>query len=335
MKTYLISFLISFFVHGSLAWFAYSLATEPLPKPDTEKVIPLQLSMFQQPEAKPQPTPTKITPPAPAITQPKPVQVTPIPPKPVQPKPVAAKPEVTKPIKPITAKPEVAKPTPKKIVKAKKKPEKIPKKEKKLKQKPKPVEKKIAKKPAKKPKKVTKPKVRDKALDDMIRAYQATQKTPTTTQPTPVAAARPRPRATQSTRPTPPAPPKKIITKQVTTTKPTTTPIVAKKTALKRPPNNGQAEQRYKARLQRLIAQQKTYPKRARRRAQEGTVIVSFTLYPNGNISQIRIKKSSGSNSLDKAALQTIQRVSGALAFPAEIRRKQWSFSLPLIYRLH
>ena len=41
------------------------------------------------------------------------------------------------------------------------------------------------------------------------------------------------------------------------------------------------------------------------------------------------------SRRLDKAALQTIQRVfSTLLAFPPEIKRTQWSFSLLLVYRL-
>lgn len=314
MKINLVSFLVSLFIHGSLVWFAYSLATELTPKPPVEKPIPLRLSMFQEPVVEQvtsvtKSQPVKVATPTPHIIQPKPVQAKPklIKPKAVEPKSVKTKP-----------KPVVKKLAQSKAVKPKKTPKKISKKEKK----PKPVEKEVTKKQEEKPKKVVKEKVQDKALDDMILAYQATHKKQTISKRTPVTPTTPRLRIAQPQR-------TKVATKQVVKAKQTATPMVAKK-----PADNGQAEQRYKARLQRLIAQQKTYPKRARRRHQEGTVIVSFILYASGKIAQIRIKKSSGSNNLDKAALQTIQRVSGALAFPSEIKRTQWQFSLPLVYRL-
>ena len=291
MKSNAIGFFVSLLLHSSLVLFAYSLAEKPTPKPSVEKVIPLHLSMFQEPVINPtkpvsKPPRVKTTTPAPPMTQAKPVQA-----KAIKPKPV-----VKKRIPPKTV-------NAKKISDKEKKPQKRQSVVKKQRIKPKTINKIIKAK--------MKAKTRDKALDEMIRAYQNTQIKQTVSTP--------QPRSQRIN----------VATKQPTT------PITAKKSAIKKPAPNGQAEQRYKARLQRFIAQQKNYPKRAKRRNEEGTVIVSFLLYANGTIRQIRIKKSSGSRHLDKAALQTIQRVSSTLlAFPPEIKRTQWSFSLPLVYRL-
>lgn len=198
-------------------------------------------------------------------------------------------------------------------------------KPKKKQRKQKPTTKKISKKtPKKMQTKTTKKKKAPKTkkttiqknhvLDEMIHAYQAaqrnavsplTQPSKTNTSPPPIS--KPQPARTSK--------------KQ------------SAKTAAKKPTNK-QAEQQYKARLQRLIAQQKTYPARARRQHKEGTVIVSFTISPNGTINQISIKQSSGNNILDNAALKTIRRTSGRLAFPPTIQRKQWQFTLPLVYQL-
>lgn len=66
----------------------------------------------------------------------------------------------------------------------------------------------------------------------------------------------------------------------------------------------------------------------------EGSVAVSFTVIPNGAISGVRISKSSGNTWLDKAALQAVKATSGALPFPPEIRKPQWTFSLTVNFKL-
>ena len=93
-------------------------------------------------------------------------------------------------------------------------------------------------------------------------------------------------------------------------------------------------ESAYKARLRKLIAANKRYPKRAKRRRQQGTVRVSFIVYTNGMIKNIRAVTSSGHTTLDKAAIKAIQKISSKLPFPAGIKRKQWVLTIPVAYKL-
>lgn len=98
--------------------------------------------------------------------------------------------------------------------------------------------------------------------------------------------------------------------------------------------NNKAAEQRYKSQLHRLISKQKRYPARAKRKHEEGTVTISFIIYRNGRIQNIRVVRSSGSQTLDQAAINAVKQSSNRLPIPATIQRNQWQFTLPLVYRL-
>ena len=96
-----------------------------------------------------------------------------------------------------------------------------------------------------------------------------------------------------------------------------------------------EAERNYRRKLNRLIAQKKTYPRKAKRMGQQGVVRVSFVVLNNGKIRNIKITKSSGSRSLDKAAKKLIQKISGLLPFSKSIKRKQWQFHININYRLN
>jgi len=95
------------------------------------------------------------------------------------------------------------------------------------------------------------------------------------------------------------------------------------------------AEQQYQHHLWQLISQHKHYPPRARHKRQQGTVRISFVLLASGDIENIKILKSSGSRLLDQSAIHTIRQLSGQLPFPETLHRKQWAFTLPLVYALH
>ncbi|MBE9562419.1 MAG: energy transducer TonB [Proteobacteria bacterium] len=99
--------------------------------------------------------------------------------------------------------------------------------------------------------------------------------------------------------------------------------------------NSKKAERAYRKKLSRLIAQKKTYPRKAKKMGQQGTVRVSFVILANGKIKNIRITKSSGSKSLDKAAKKLIRKISGLLPFGKSIKRKQWSFNQNIKYKLN
>jgi len=90
----------------------------------------------------------------------------------------------------------------------------------------------------------------------------------------------------------------------------------------------------YKARLRQLIISKKRYPKRAKKRAQQGQVKVSFNVLPNGTINNIRISKSSNSRTLDNAAIQAIKKSSGKLPFPQGMQKRMFNLSVVLSYVL-
>jgi protein TonB len=156
----------------------------------------------------------------------------------------------------------------------------------------------------------------DPELDSLIRAYQQNlpQSQPTLSK-----------NITQQSR----------LAQNNTVRKPTTKKITPSIVPEKIDHINNEAEQRYKARLRMMISQKKHYPKRAKRTQKEGVITLSFIIYADGTIENIRFKKRSGYKILDQAAIKTIQQLSGSLPFPMAIKRKQWSFILPIVYRLH
>ena len=71
----------------------------------------------------------------------------------------------------------------------------------------------------------------------------------------------------------------------------------------------------------------KTYPEQARKRNQQGLAVIEFELGKKGQVSQVRVHKSSGSNVLDRAALQAVHKAAplprapqGMFDFPVRMR---------------
>lgn len=93
-------------------------------------------------------------------------------------------------------------------------------------------------------------------------------------------------------------------------------------------------EAEYMAALRNAIEEKKYYPKRARRLKREGDVIIDFVINRNGQINNVRIRHSSGTQLLDKAALDAIKRLGQFKPIPAEIPRNNWSLELPIKYAL-
>lgn len=98
------------------------------------------------------------------------------------------------------------------------------------------------------------------------------------------------------------------------------------------------AEKTYLSTLAQQLAQfaQNTYPRRAKRRHWEGTVTLSFTIFPNGRIAEVRVIDSSRRDILDQAALDIIKERmhSHFKPFPDEIKRTQWQIQVPIRYEL-
>jgi len=73
------------------------------------------------------------------------------------------------------------------------------------------------------------------------------------------------------------------------------------------------------AEIRRLIEQAKHYPLMARRRGIEGTASVGFRILADGQVTEIRLRQSSGAEILDEAALGTIKRAAPLPPYPEAI----------------
>jgi len=94
-------------------------------------------------------------------------------------------------------------------------------------------------------------------------------------------------------------------------------------------------EKQYLAGLQHAIAKKRRYPSLARRRGETGVVAVSFVLAKSGRISGARVDKSSGSHTLDKAALETLKRLGRYKPIPKSIGRTSWQLRVPIRFSLN
>lgn len=94
------------------------------------------------------------------------------------------------------------------------------------------------------------------------------------------------------------------------------------------------ARQAYLSALVRRIQAKKYYPRKARRQRHEGEVLVAFTIEPSGRLSDIRVERSSGSETLDRAAIRTLEKVSPFRAPPEDLGRTRWELAVPIAYRL-
>jgi len=92
--------------------------------------------------------------------------------------------------------------------------------------------------------------------------------------------------------------------------------------------------QRYNLELLAAIERAKHYPNRARRRNQEGTVMVAFIIDLKGVISDIHILESSGHRTLDKAATDAILRIGQFKPIPESIGLSKMEFRVPINYEL-
>lgn len=99
-------------------------------------------------------------------------------------------------------------------------------------------------------------------------------------------------------------------------------------------PDAGQIEAVYRHELLEAIARQKNYPEAARRRGLEGVVLVEFIISLNGEISQVKIERTSGSNILDRAAVSSVRRLKRFKPIPEALKRNRWRLFVTIHYDL-
>jgi len=87
---------------------------------------------------------------------------------------------------------------------------------------------------------------------------------------------------------------------------------------------------RYFALVKSIIESKKRYPEEAKRRGEEGTVVVSFTIDESGNPVNVKLASSSGSPSIDNETLRLIR----SLKFPPPPDGKPINLRVEVDYKL-
>lgn len=88
----------------------------------------------------------------------------------------------------------------------------------------------------------------------------------------------------------------------------------------------------YPGKVARALRRALRYPSAAKRKRITGDVYVSFTVTQSGQLSRVSVIRSSGSDILDAAALETVRRAAPFPPIPAEAGRSSWPFRLPVSF---
>jgi TonB family protein len=91
---------------------------------------------------------------------------------------------------------------------------------------------------------------------------------------------------------------------------------------------------KYFALLREAIARQRVYPPRSRDRGETGQVGVAFSVLPDGTIEGVRVEKASAFPSLDRAALDSVQRVGQVAPLPLELGQSPLHVVIDVEYAL-
>lgn len=90
----------------------------------------------------------------------------------------------------------------------------------------------------------------------------------------------------------------------------------------------------YLATLQAWLEKHKVYPKRAKRRREEGTAMLYFVMDRKGNVINAELRESSGSKTLDKEVMRMIDRAQPLPKMPAAMTSAQLELVVPVQFYL-
>lgn len=90
----------------------------------------------------------------------------------------------------------------------------------------------------------------------------------------------------------------------------------------------------YLSQLRAKIEKNKVYPNSAKRLNQKGKVYVTFTISKDGQITNIKISKSSDFEKLDEAALKILVDISTIEPIPKELNKNHWEITVPIVYQI-
>jgi len=136
-----------------------------------------------------------------------------------------------------------------------------------------------------------------------------------------------KPAPPQKTSPDAAAPVKKTPPK-VQQTSPATRTTVAE---VKRAPR---IDPSWQSLLLRRLQEQKNYPQKARRRREQGVVMLAFSVDRDGHVVERHIVKGSGFSDLDAEVLALIERAQPLPAFPASMTERELNLTVPIRFSL-
>jgi len=90
----------------------------------------------------------------------------------------------------------------------------------------------------------------------------------------------------------------------------------------------------YLAEVSAKINANKRYPRKARRRGEEGTVVVRVVIERDGRFSELEVATSSGSERLDGAALAALHKAAPFRPIPPSLGRSRWAIDVPIVFHL-
>ncbi len=90
----------------------------------------------------------------------------------------------------------------------------------------------------------------------------------------------------------------------------------------------------YTGQVRQRIVNARNYPGIARRRGMEGQPVVAFTLNKQGQLTQLRLDRTSGYKLLDQAALDAVQKGAPYPEIPPQLKMRFFQFKLPVSFIL-
>lgn len=130
-----------------------------------------------------------------------------------------------------------------------------------------------------------------------------------------------------------PEPPKKIVKKEPPKKKvqkpkkPKSTPQQSARQSMKKQQSSAEEKNRFLSDIRNKIDRNKTYPHIAKRRGMQGSVKVSFTILPNGNVGNINV---SGPNAFHNSAKEAVQK-----SFPVSVKNAPISLPQSVSFTMH
>ncbi len=94
------------------------------------------------------------------------------------------------------------------------------------------------------------------------------------------------------------------------------------------------ARVRIRGRLETDLSRYFSYPAIARKQGWQGHVNVEFTVQPDGQLTDVRVTRSSGYHVLDQSALAALRKVGHLTEVPQWLNGQSITVELPVIYRL-